>query len=57
MDTIFIDSENSETSESHRLLLNLADKINLKRSTNHFALSISQHLLYPEKYKEIIQKQ
>ena len=41
MDTIFIDSENSETSESHRLLLNLADKINLKRSTNRFALSIS----------------
>ena len=41
MDTIFIDSENSETTESHGLLLNLTDKINLKRSTNHFALSIS----------------
>ena len=27
MDTIFINSENSKTSDSHRLLLNLLDKI------------------------------
>ena len=32
MDTIFRNSESSKTSEPHRLLLNLADKINLKRS-------------------------
>ena len=32
MDTIFMNSENFKTSESHRLLLNLADKINLKAS-------------------------
>ena len=30
MDTVFMNSENSKTSESHRLLLNLADKIKLK---------------------------
>ena len=30
MDTIFMNSENSKTSEPHRILLNLADKINLK---------------------------
>ena len=30
MDTIFMNSENSKTSESHRLLVNLADKIKLK---------------------------
>ena len=30
MNTIFMNSENSKTSESHRLLLNLADKIKLK---------------------------
>ena len=30
MDTIFIISKNSGTSESHRLLLNLTDTINLK---------------------------
>ena len=29
MDTIFINSENSKTSDPHRLLLNLTDKINL----------------------------
>ena len=30
MATIFMNSENSKMSESHRLLLNLADKIKLK---------------------------
>ena len=29
MDTIFMSSENSKTSHSHRLLLNLWDEINL----------------------------
>ena len=32
MDTIFINSENSKISDPHRLLLNLSDKIDLKRS-------------------------
>ena len=32
MDTIFMNSENSKISDPHRLLLNLSDKINLKRS-------------------------
>ena len=32
MDTIFMNFENSKTSEPHRLLRNVADKINLKRS-------------------------
>ena len=30
MDTIFLNSKNSETSDPHRLLLNLTDRINLK---------------------------
>ena len=30
MDTIFLNSKNSKTSESFRLLLNLADKMDLK---------------------------
>ena len=29
MDTIFMNSENSKTSDPHRLLLNLPDKVNL----------------------------
>ena len=32
MDTIFMNSKNSETSDPHRLLLNLTNKINLKRT-------------------------
>ena len=33
MDTTFMNSENSKTSDLHRLLLNLLGKINLKRSS------------------------
>ena len=39
MDTIFMNSKNSKTSQPHRLLLNLAGKINLKRSDKYVALS------------------
>ena len=38
MDTIFINSRNSKTSDLHRLLINLSDKINLKRSEKYLAL-------------------
>ena len=39
MDTIFMNSENSKTFNPHRVLLNLLDKINLKRSDKYVALS------------------
>ena len=39
MGTIFMNSENSKRSEPQRLLLNLADEINLKRSDKYVALS------------------
>ena len=39
MDTIFMNSKNSGTSDPHRILLNLADKINLKRNDKYAALS------------------
>ena len=39
MDTILINSENSKTSDPHRLLPNLTDKINLIRSDKYVALS------------------
>ena len=32
MDTIFVNPENNKTSDPHRLLLILTDKINIKRS-------------------------
>ena len=39
MDTIFMNSKNSKTSARHRLLLNLSDKINLKKSGKYVAFS------------------
>ena len=39
MDSIFMNFKNSKTSDPHRLLLNLTDKINLKRSDSYVALS------------------
>ena len=39
MDTIFMNSKNIKTSDLHRLLINLLDKINLKRSDKYVALS------------------
>ena len=39
MDTLFMNSKNSKTSDPHRLLLNFSDKINLKRSDDYVALS------------------
>ena len=39
MDTLFMNSENSKTSDPHRLLLNLTDKIDLRRKDKYIALS------------------
>ena len=36
---MFMNSENSKSSDPHRLLLSLLDKINLKRSDKYVALS------------------
>ena len=38
MDTIFMNSKNSKTSDPHRLLFNLADKIDLRKD-KYIALS------------------
>ena len=39
MDKIFMHSENTKTSDPHGLLLNLSDRINLKKSDKYVALS------------------
>ena len=39
MDTMSMNPENSKTSDAHRLLLNLSDKLDLKRSYKLVALS------------------
>ena len=37
MDTLFMNSQNSETSDSHRVLLNFSDKTILKKSDRYVA--------------------
>ena len=39
MNTIFMNTKNSETSDPHRLLLNLTDKLNLRNSSKYVSLS------------------
>ena len=39
MNTIFMNSKSSKTSDAHRLLLNLTDKIDIKRKDKYIALS------------------
>ena len=39
MDTIFINSENSKTSELHVLILKITDKLDLRRGEKIIALS------------------
>ena len=39
MNIIFMNSKNSKTSDPHRLLLNLMDKIDLRKKYNYIGLS------------------
>ena len=50
-----MNSENSKTSDPHRLFLNLSDKINLKRSDEYIALP-NLSIFYMEKHKNKLYK-
>ena len=52
MKTIYMNSENSKTSDPHRLLLNLSDKINFKKVINMLLYQISASM---EKYKKVME--
>ena len=59
MDTIFMNSKNSETSYSHRLLLNVADKLNFIKFTMllyHILTFTIQRDIYKSHNKKDIQK-
>ena len=56
MDTIFMNSENRKTSDPHALLLNLPDKIDLKRSDKYVALSNLSIYYTWKNVKKVIQK-
>ena len=55
MDTIFMNSENSKTSEPHVLILKLTDKLDLRKGEKSIILSKSMHVLQMEKHKNLIQ--
>ena len=51
METIFVNSKNSNKSEPHRCVLNLTGKINFKRSDMYVALSSLSMYQLPKKLK------
>ena len=52
MSAIFMNSKNSKTPDTHRLLLNLTDKINLRRKDKYIALSnVSIYYTWKKSYK------
>ena len=55
MDTIFINPENSKTSEPHVLILKLTDKLDLGRGEKIIALSNLSTYDTWEKHKKLIQ--
>ena len=58
MDTIFINSGNSKTSEKSKLLiLNFTNKLDLRRREKKYCFIKSWYLLYMEKPKKLIQHQ
>ena len=57
IDTIFMNFENSKTSDSHTLLINLPDVTDLKRSHTYIALSNFSNYYIWKDIKRVIQKQ
>ena len=57
MDTIFMNSANSKAPEPHTLLINLADKINLRRSDKYVTLSNLNMYYTWKNIKKVMQKQ
>ena len=51
MDTIFMNSAKSKAFNNHRLLLNLTDKIDLKRSDKYVALLLCKWKNIKKSYK------
>ena len=57
MHSMFMNSENSKTSDLHRLLLNLSDRAKLKTSDKYIALS-NLSIWYTQKnIKNVIKEQ
>ena len=46
-----MNTENSKTNESHKFVLNLSQRLDLRSSDKHVALQKFNHLFHLEKYK------
>ena len=57
METIFMNTENSKTSEQHKFKLDLTDKHNLKNPNKNMVFSQLKYLLHLEKLQVKIQEQ
>ena len=57
MDTLFTNSKNTKTSNPHRSLLKLLDKIDVKRNDKYIALSNLSIYYIRNDIKKVIQKQ
>ena len=57
METIFINTENSNTSEPHRFKLDLTDKLNLQNPNKNMALSNLNIYYTSKKHQARIQQQ
>ena len=57
METSFMNTENSKTSEPHRFKLDLTDKLNLKDPKKKHGFSQFEYLLHVEKHQVRIQQQ
>ena len=56
-ETIFLNTENSKTTEPHKFILKLSQRIYLKSSNKHVALHKLAYLAHLKKYKTTVQKQ
>ena len=46
MNTVFMNSENSKASDHYRLLLNLTDKIDIRRKDKYIYIALSNLSIY-----------
>ena len=49
---MFLNSKNSKTSDPHKLLLNITEKIDLRRKDKYIIIS-NLSIYYMEKYKQV----
>ena len=54
METIFMNMENSKTSESHKFFLDLSQRLDLRRSNKHVALQTLPTYYTWKKYKNTV---